>query len=102
MKNTDLLEALGQIPSAPVWIASPILKHGDRKDIREFSARATDEGDTRMFILDDTFRDFQRANFTLDKGCELRDDTGHYRCIEVIPIRSMRKIHPALVTQRIT
>ena len=86
---------------APVWFGSTVPKNGGRKDIREFYARAAGEGDTRTFICNNTFRDFDRAHFTLEEGCELRDSTGIYRCIELVPLRVKKKILPMLITQRV-
>lgn len=97
-----LFEKWDQIPSVPVWIASPTVKRGGRKDIREFLAKSVGDGDTRTFIFDDTIRDFVRANFTLDVGCELNDGTGYYRCVQVIPYKPKKKIYPMLITTRIS
>ena len=103
MKNAaTLFEKWDQIPSVPVWIASPTAKRGGRKDIREFLAKSAGEGDTRTFIFDDTIRDFVRTNFTLDVGCELNDGTSFYRCIQVIPFKLKKKIYPVLVTKQIS
>lgn len=81
MITTNFYEAWDQTPSVPIWIASPTPKNGGRKDIREFHAKVVGEGDTKTFICDDTCRDFDRARFPLEAGCELRDDTGLYRCV---------------------
>ena len=102
MNAANLLDVWDQIPSIPVWIASPVPKNGGRKDIREFLAKSAGEGDTRTFIFDDTLRDFVRTNFSLEVGCELRDDSGHYRCVQVIPYKPKKKIYPMLVTKRIS
>ncbi len=100
MKTANVLEAQGT-KSTPVWVAGSDTKFGGRKDIREFLARATDVGANRVFIFDNTYRDFDRTSFTIGEGCEIRNDTGHYRCVKAEPIQVKKKVFPLLFTGRI-
>ncbi len=100
MKTANILEAQG-MKSIPVWIAGSDTKFGGRKDIREFPAKATDVGCRRIFIFDNTYRDFDRTSFSIGEGCEIRDDTGHYRCIDSEPLHVKNKVLPLLITERI-
>ena len=102
--NTNIpFEALEQVPSVPIWIASTTLKNGGRKDIREFLAKPADEGDVKRFVLKESFRELRDThNFFIGKGCEIRDSSGRYECIEVTEVKPHKSILPMLVTKRIS
>ena len=102
MKTTNLTDVLSQLQSSPIWIAGTTPKHKGRKDIRELLAKSATEGDSKIFILDDTFRDLRDLhNFIIEEGCEIRDRTGCYECIKVAEYKPKLKKYPMLITRRI-
>lgn len=103
MKNTyTFLEALDRCKPASVWIATSTLKNGGRQDIRAFPARSVDEGGIKTFVLTDSIRDLRdNHNFIIKDACEIRDGTGSYECIEVVPFKLLRKIYPMLITRKV-
>lgn len=103
MQNNNQSKVWNQVEPISVWIASSVLKNKDRKDIWEFLAKSVTEGDTKTFVLTDTIRELRdNHNFFIEKVSEVRDASGRYECIKVIPFTLLRKIYPMLVTKKIS
>jgi len=103
MQNINQAKLLSQIEPTSVWIASSVLKNKNRKDIREFLAKSVTEGDTKTFVLTDSFRELRIFhNFFIDEASEVRDATGRYECIRVVHFNMLKKIYPMLITKKIS
>ena len=96
-------QTLVQSEPSPIWVASSAPKNSNRKDIREFLARSVDEGDNKTFMLIDTISNLRdNHNFFIEKTSEIRDTSGCYECVKVVPFTLLRKIYPMLITKKIS
>ena len=99
--NYSLKLVLASTTPVSIWVASSVPKNKGRKVIREFQARTVSDGDITQFVIPETIRELRdNHNFIIEDVSEIRDSTGCYECIEVVPFQVLRKIYPRLIARK--
>lgn len=99
MQNTVL--ALPELEAVPVLITSTVPKYG-REDIRRFPAWVSDEGEFTRYTLVPTIHELKHDNnFEVGVGCIVNDRKGEHLCVQCVPCKALRKVHPSLLTKKV-